>query len=83
MRQNNAIFRVTLPLELEYLTVHRYKFIDTFLRKPVGRDLRYFRLHGKPAYNYRYRYSDDDLATLEDAVNNPWPNYVLFNNDSI
>ena len=28
--------------------------VDPFLRKPAGRGLRYFRLHGRPAYTYRY-----------------------------
>lgn len=54
--------------------------VDPFLRQPVGRGLRYFRLHGRPAYNYSYRYTDDDLAELRGSLNKAWPNYVLFNN---
>lgn len=57
--------------------------VDPFLRKPVGRGLRYFRLHGRPAYRYRYRYTDADLLQLESALNKAWPNWVLFNNDAM
>lgn len=57
--------------------------VDPFLRRPVGRGLRYFRLHGRPAYRYRYRYSDADLALLERTLSRAWPNWVLFNNDAM
>jgi uncharacterized protein YecE (DUF72 family) len=57
--------------------------LDPFLRRPAGRGLRYFRLHGKPAYHYRYRYSDADLNALRELLSNAWPNRVLFNNDSM
>jgi uncharacterized protein YecE (DUF72 family) len=55
--------------------------VDPFLRRPVGRGLRYYRLHGRPAYHYRYRYTDADLSALHDALSRAWPNRVLFNND--
>ena len=51
------------------------------MRRPVGRGLRYFRLHGRPAYHYRYRYTDAELSALRDMLSNAWPNRVLFNND--
>lgn len=57
--------------------------VDPFLRRPVGRGLRYFRLHGRPAYHYHYRYSDADLQRLEQSLNKAWPNWVLFNNDAM
>jgi uncharacterized protein YecE (DUF72 family) len=57
--------------------------VDPFLRKPVGRGLRYYRLHGRPAYNYRYAYTDEDLAGLEAGLNRAWPTWVLFNNDAM
>lgn len=57
--------------------------VDPFLRGPVGRGLRYFRLHGRPAYHYHHRYSDADLVELEGVLNHAWPNWVLFNNDAM
>ncbi len=54
--------------------------VDPFLRRPLGRGLRYFRLHGRPAYHYRYRYTDADLRQLRDSLSRAWPNRVLFNN---
>lgn len=57
--------------------------VDPFLRRPVGRGLRYLRLHGRPAYHYHYRYSDEDLRELEDALTRAWPDWVLFNNDAM
>lgn len=55
--------------------------VDPFLRRPLGRGMRYFRLHGRPAYHYRYRYTDEDLDTLATRINRAWPHYILFNND--
>jgi uncharacterized protein YecE (DUF72 family) len=57
--------------------------VDPFLRRPVGRGLRYFRLHGRPAYHYHYRYTAADLRALQGMLSNPWPNRVLFNNDAM
>jgi len=54
--------------------------VDPFLRKPVGRGLRYFRLHGRPAYHYHYRYTDAELRALRSMLSQAWPNRVLFNN---
>jgi len=55
--------------------------VDPFLRRPVGRGLRYFRLHGRPAYHYHYRYTGADLQALLSMFSGPWPHWVLFNND--
>ncbi len=57
--------------------------VDPFLDRPVGRGIRYFRLHGRPAYHYRYRYNGADLSKLRDMLSNSWLNRVLFNNDSM
>lgn len=58
--------------------------VDPFLRRPVGRGMRYFRLHGRPAYHYRYRcYTDADLDELWRLLSPSWSNRVLFNNDSM
>lgn len=54
--------------------------VDPFIREPVGRGLRYFRLHGKPAYSYRYEYTAEDLSALEEKLTGAWTNRVLFNN---
>lgn len=56
--QNHLLRQLVADLDL----IHG---VDPFLRKPVGRGLRYFRLHGKPAYNYHYHYVDDDLHQLQ------------------
>lgn len=53
--------------------------VDPFLRPPAENAYRYFRLHGRPAYNYRYRYTDDDLLQLLQALNWHGANRVLFN----
>lgn len=68
--------RLTADLELIHV-------VDPFLRKPVGRGLRYYRLHGRPAYHYHYRYTDADLRRLEGMLSRAWPNWVLFNNDAM
>lgn len=57
--------------------------VDPFLRRPVGRGLRYFRLHGRPAYHYRYQYTDKDLLQLKGMLSGAWSNRVFFNNDSM
>ncbi len=57
--------------------------VDPFLRRPVSRGMRYFRLHGRPAYHYRYRYNDADSSALHGVLSRIWPNRVLFNNDSM
>ncbi len=54
--------------------------VDPFLDRPLGRGLRYFRLHGRPAWNYGYRYSDGDLRVLKRRLNRAWGTWVLFNN---
>lgn len=42
-----------------------------------------YRLHGRPAYHYRYRYTDAELQILRDMLRPTQPNRVLFNNDSM
>jgi hypothetical protein len=50
--------------------------VDPFLRRPLGRGMRYFRLHGRPAYHYRYRYTDAELSALRDMLRTTRPNQV-------
>jgi len=56
--------------------------VDPFLRPPPAAGLRYFRLHGRPAYRYRYRYTDEDLDRLA-AWAREGPAWVLFNNHAM
>lgn len=53
--------------------------VDPFLREPVGRGWRYYRLHGLPAYRYKYRYTDTELDRLAQRVQGERA-WVLFNN---
>jgi uncharacterized protein YecE (DUF72 family) len=68
------------PLLRELELVHG---IDPFLRAAVGDGARYYRLHGRPAYQYHYRYPDEALAQLKRLVIERGTTYVLFNNDSM
>ncbi len=56
--------------------------VDPFQSSPVYGDSLYWRLHGKSGY--RYRYTDEDLTTLEAKLEAharlPGPNYIFFNN---
>ena len=42
-----------------------------------------FRLHGRPAYHCRYRYTGVDLRQLQGVLSRAWPNRVPFNNDAM
>ena len=66
------------PLLRELRLIHA---VDPFLRRTLGRGLRYSRLHGRPAYHYHYGYSDAELTELHHKLSHAWPNWVLFNND--
>lgn len=57
--------------------------VDPFLRPPADDGSRYFRLHGRPAYNYRYRYTDAELDELAARLDRDRPVRVLFNNDAM
>lgn len=54
--------------------------VDPFLRSPTTTGLRYFRLHGRPAYEYGYSYTADDLADLQARLPSGGPAWVFFNN---
>ncbi len=55
--------------------------VDPFDRDSVYGDSLYWRLHGRGGY--RYRYTDGDLAEIENKLNAlPKPGYVMFNNMS-
>lgn len=56
---------------------------DPFLRAPLGRGLRYFRLHGRPAYHYHHRYTEGELEQLRQWVDAPGRYRILFNNDAM
>lgn len=56
--------------------------VDPFHSRAVFGSINYFRLHGKPFYNLRYKYSDDDLRHLLNLCDKE-ENYVLFNNLSM
>jgi Uncharacterized conserved protein len=58
--------------------------VDPLKRAPLPSTLQYFRLHGlgKGEVNYRYKYTEDDLRKLVDAVRSLKADavYVMFNN---
>lgn len=54
--------------------------VDPFLRTPATSGLRYYRLHGRPEYNYSYSYSTDDLVELERKMPDDEDVWILFNN---
>jgi uncharacterized protein YecE (DUF72 family) len=53
--------------------------VDPFKQKPLFGKINYFRLHGKPGYNLRYKYTSEDLKELLKFCDKK-ENYVLFNN---
>ena len=53
--------------------------VDPFKSKPVHGRVRYFRLHGRPGYDLRYRYREEDLQELLGMIDRKTA-YVLFNN---
>ncbi|HKJ87698.1 MAG TPA: DUF72 domain-containing protein [Gammaproteobacteria bacterium] len=57
--------------------------VDPFLRAPATGGYRYFRLHGRPAYAYHYRYTGEDLEALARWVAGQEPVRVLFNDDAM
>lgn len=52
--------------------------VDPFKTSPTWGEIRYFRLHGKTGY--RYKYSDDDLEELLKRIGARCDCYVMFNN---
>jgi uncharacterized protein YecE (DUF72 family) len=56
--------------------------VDPFKEKPVFGKINYFRLHGRPNYNLKYKYIDDDFKELLKFCNKKL-NYVMFNNISM
>jgi len=55
--------------------------VDPFQGRQLAGFIRYFRLHGKG--DYRYRYTDPDLAWLKDQVDYSILTYLMFNNLSM
>ena len=62
----------------EYDLIH---CVDPFEAVSVHGDMRYWRLHGRGSYSYRY--TDADLAALRHMLTkSPQPGYLMFNNFS-
>lgn len=70
--QNKDIKRICSDLGL-------VSCVDPFKSKPTVGRVRYFRLHGKPGYNLRYRYTPEDMQTLLNMIDRKRA-YILFNN---
>jgi uncharacterized protein YecE (DUF72 family) len=56
--------------------------VDPFKARATRGRVRYFRLHGRPGYNLRYRYKKEDLERLSGMIDRKRA-YVLFNNLSM
>lgn len=56
--------------------------VDPFKQKSIWGKINYFRLHGRPEYNLRYKYTNNDLKELLNFCDKK-ENYVLFNNLSM
>ena len=52
---------------------------DPFKQKPIFGKKNYFRLHGKPGYNLRYKYTKEDFKKLLGFCDKK-ENFVFFNN---
>ena len=70
--QDKDIKRICSDLDLVHC-------VDPFKSKPVHGRVRYVRLHGRPGYNLRYRYSEEDLQELLGMIDRKTV-HVLFNN---
>ncbi len=55
--------------------------VDPFKNRPLYGDIRYFRLHGKTGY--KYRYNQRDLRWLKEICSNDLEAYCMFNNVSM
>jgi uncharacterized protein YecE (DUF72 family) len=55
--------------------------VDPFQNRELAGSLRYFRLHGKGGY--RYRFTDQDLSWLKDQLDPGLITYLMFNNLSM
>lgn len=71
--RDNIVARVIQELNL----IHG---VDPFIRDSQGGCVNYFRLHGRPAYHYRYRYGEGDFHELVKKLATGKANWVLFNN---
>jgi uncharacterized protein YecE (DUF72 family) len=56
--------------------------VDPFKARPLHGRIRYYRLHGRPGYDLRYRYTMQDLRELLRTVDRKRV-YILFNNLSM
>lgn len=72
--------KVLKPLLWELDLIHG---TDPFLAPSLSEDFHYFRLHGRPAYAYGYRYTAEDLEQLVKMLPTQGTVFVLFNNASM
>ncbi len=70
--QEKDIRRICSDLDLVHC-------VDPFKSRPMHGSIRYFRLHGRPGYNLRYRYRKQDLEELLGMIGRTTA-YVFFNN---
>ncbi len=73
--QEKDIRRICSDLDLVHC-------VDPFKSRPMHGNIRYFRLHGRPGYNLRYRYRKQDLQELICVIGRKTA-YVFFNNLSM
>lgn len=52
--------------------------VDPFKNKSLWGKIRYFRLHGKTGY--KYKYTDEDLNYLKEMIEPKFTTYMMFNN---
>ena len=79
MRQKKDELTTKIHKELNITHV-----VDPLKEKPINvTDFSYFRLHGLPGYNLRYKYTDEDLRNLKKIVEEYENPYVFFNNLSM
>lgn len=57
--------------------------VDPFLGNTAMPDRPYYRLHGRPAYNYRYQYTHQELDWVARQAERSDRSRVLFNNDAM
>ncbi len=55
--------------------------VDPIKSQPVWGELKYFRLHGKTGY--RYKYTDEELKELRSRIEKESDCYVMFNNTAM
>lgn len=57
--------------------------VDPFLRAPATDGLHYYRLHGRPEYEYYYEYTEEDFTELRAKIPDEESTWIFFNNQSM